>query len=41
MIIEAMKMETHITASQNGTIVSILVEEGQQVKTGQLLLRTE
>ena len=31
-------METNIVASMDGTIDSILVPEGQQVKTGQLLV---
>ncbi len=37
-VIEAMKMETNITAPKDGTIESILVQEGQQVKTGQLII---
>ena len=39
VIIEAMKMETNITASSDGVIESILCKEGQQVKSGELLIR--
>lgn len=39
IIIEAMKMETNITAPVSGTIGAILVEEGQQVKLGELLIK--
>jgi len=39
VIIEAMKMETNILAAEKGEIDSILVTEGQQVKSGQLLLK--
>jgi pyruvate carboxylase len=38
-IVEAMKMETSITASEGGTVAKILVGEGEQVKAGQLLLQ--
>jgi len=38
-IIEAMKMETNILASEDGEIDQIFVSEGQQVKTGQLLIK--
>ena len=38
MIIEAMKMETTITAKMNGVIGKILVKEETQVKSGQLLM---
>ena len=34
-----MKMETNITASSDGVIESILCKEGQQVKSGELLIR--
>jgi len=37
-VIEAMKMETIVTSSMNGTVEAILVEEGKQVKAGQLLM---
>ena len=36
--IEAMKMETAITARMDGTVASIEVKEGDTVKGGQLLL---
>ena len=36
--IEAMKMETAITARMSGTVAEILVKEGETVKGGQLLL---
>ena len=36
--IEAMKMETAITARMSGTVSEILVKEGETVKGGQLLL---
>ncbi len=39
LIIEAMKMETNITASSSGVISVISVKEGQKVKTGELLLK--
>lgn len=39
LIIEAMKMETNILAPSDGEIESILVSEGQQVKSGQLLMK--
>lgn len=38
LTIEAMKMETAITARMNGTIEDILVHEGDTVKGGQLLI---
>ncbi|MCR4944183.1 MAG: pyruvate carboxylase [Clostridium sp.] len=38
MVIEAMKMETNITAQTGGVVEKILVKEGEQVKSGQLLL---
>ena len=38
-VIEAMKMETNIVASTDGTIESIKIKEGQQVKTGELLIK--
>lgn len=41
LIIEAMKMETNITAKKAGVIESIHVSEKQQVKTGELLLKME
>ncbi|MBB6218919.1 pyruvate carboxylase [Anaerosolibacter carboniphilus] len=39
MIIEAMKMETNVTAAASGVVEAILVNEGQQVKSGELLLQ--
>ena len=38
IIIEAMKMETAITARMSGTVDKILISEGDTVKGGQLLL---
>ena len=40
-IIEAMKMETQITAAAAGTVSSIAVKEGQNVEAGELLIRLE
>ncbi|WP_234122139.1 pyruvate carboxylase [Clostridium hydrogenum] len=39
MIIEAMKMETNIVASEDGTVDSVLVKEGNQVQAKQLLIK--
>jgi len=39
LIIEAMKMETNIMAPTDGEIESILISEGQQVKSGQLIIK--
>jgi len=38
MVVEAMKMETRVIASVAGVIESINVNEGQQVKAGELLI---
>ena len=38
MIIEAMKMETEIKASEGGRVASVNVNIGEQVKTGQVLV---
>lgn len=38
MVIEAMKMETRVSASVAGVVGSINVKEGQQVKAGELLI---
>ena len=38
MIVEAMKMETRVSASVSGMVELINVKEGQQVKAGELLL---
>jgi len=40
-IIEAMKMETNVTAPQEGRVKSIFIKEGQNVESGQLLIRLE
>jgi biotin carboxyl carrier protein len=40
MILEAMKMENSIQAPQDTIIKHIAVQEGDQVKDGQLLLET-
>jgi pyruvate carboxylase len=37
-VIEAMKMETNVIAAKAGRVETIHVKEGQQVKTGQLIL---
>ncbi|MDT8715065.1 pyruvate carboxylase [Clostridium sp. 19966] len=39
IIVEAMKMETRVTASVSGEVTEINVKEGQQVGSGELLLR--
>ncbi len=41
LVIEAMKMETNITATVSGVIAVIAVKEGQKVKTGELLIKIE
>lgn len=38
-VIEAMKMETNILASADGIVEDIFVNEGQQVKAGELIVR--
>jgi oxaloacetate decarboxylase alpha subunit len=38
IILESMKMETEVRASTGGSIKSIQVQEGQNVKTGDTLL---
>ena len=40
-VIEAMKMETQITAPVEGTVSSIVVSQDQQVKNGELLLQLD
>ena len=40
-IIEAMKMETTVTAHQNGVVASLTLAEGSMVKTGDLLLQMQ
>lgn len=39
MVLEAMKMETEVRASDSGTVSEILVKEGDAVQVGQTLLR--
>ena len=39
IVIEAMKMETNVTANVSGAVEGIFVKEGQRVKTGELLLK--
>ena len=41
MTIEAMKMETAVTARMSGTVKELLVKEGDTVKGGQLLITIE
>ena len=38
-VIEAMKMETNILAPMKGTIDKIYINEGQQVKAGELIAK--
>ena len=40
-ILEAMKMETNVLATQDGTVEKIYVKEGDSVKSGQLIARLE
>lgn len=41
MIVEAMKMETNITANVDGTVGEILVNEGAVIKAGELLMKLD
>jgi methylmalonyl-CoA carboxyltransferase small subunit len=41
MVLESMKMETNITTPGVGTVKSVLVEQGQSVKTGDILVAFE
>jgi biotin carboxyl carrier protein len=41
VILEAMKMEHHITAPEGGVVVELRVSEGDQVDNGALLLVLE
>lgn len=41
MIIEAMKMETNVVATKAGTVKAIFVSEGEDVQSGQLLIKLE
>ena len=38
-VIEAMKMETNILATQKGVVDKIYITEGQQVKAGELIAK--
>ena len=38
-VIEAMKMETNILAPQKGVIDKVYINEGQQVKAGELIAK--
>ncbi|MFA7412542.1 MAG: biotin/lipoyl-containing protein, partial [Tissierellaceae bacterium] len=40
-VIEAMKMETQVTAAAGGIVQTIAVKEGQNVEAGELLIRLE
>ena len=41
IILESMKMEIPIDAPENGTLVEILVSEGDPVKEGQIVAKME
>jgi len=41
VVLEAMKMETPVSATSDGTIGAILVKQGDQVKTGENLIRID
>jgi methylmalonyl-CoA carboxyltransferase 1.3S subunit len=41
LVLEAMKMETNITAPAPGKIVAILAKEGDSVQSGQVLVELE
>jgi biotin carboxyl carrier protein len=41
MVLEAMKMETQVTATQAGTVKSVLAVQGKSVKVHQVLLELE
>ena len=41
LVLEAMKMETNITAPQSGVITSIKVAQGARVQTGDVLVEFE
>ena len=41
LVVEAMKMETSVSANINGTVSSILVREGERVQAGDLLIVVE
>jgi acetyl-CoA/propionyl-CoA carboxylase biotin carboxyl carrier protein len=37
VVLEAMKMENHVTAHQAGTVAKLAVSEGQTVSTGAMI----
>ncbi|KAA8667804.1 pyruvate carboxylase [Clostridium sp. HV4-5-A1G] len=39
IVIEAMKMETNVTATTSGVVEGVFVKEGQRVRTGELLVK--
>lgn len=39
ILVEAMKMETNIVAKESGIVEEVLINAGQQVKAGELLIR--
>lgn len=39
VVIEAMKMETNIKSPVSGIVESVTIKEGQQVKSGELLIK--
>jgi len=41
MVLEAMKMETHVTASHPGKVKAIRVAKGDGVKVDQILIEFE
>ena len=41
LVVEAMKMETEIKSPFSGVVKSILVEQGDQIQTGQVLFEVE
>jgi len=41
MVVEAMKMETNITANVDGVVAEILTGEGRQIKAGELLMKID
>jgi propionyl-CoA carboxylase alpha chain len=41
LVLEAMKMEHPMRASEDGVVVEVMVEEGEQVEAGTLLLVVE
>jgi pyruvate carboxylase len=41
VIVEAMKMETEMVASEDGVVKRIYVSEGQSVQSGELIVEME